>query len=62
MRRESGYYWIKVAENRGWEVAYWDSYYDHWDLCGDSIPGENEFLLQIDERRIERKDKQNGIS
>lgn len=49
--RESGFYWVKIHDDYGWEVAKYDSESNEW-LCFESEYFVDEELQEIDEKMI----------
>ena len=62
MKRESGYYWIRLSERiprdtvPEWEVAYYDD--EGWYSIWDGGTYNDDEVKEIDERRIIRNENQ----
>ena len=55
-KRESGFYWVKVAGRPPeWWVAQYFETTGTWSVCALSGKFEDWCFLEIDERRIERQ-------
>lgn len=52
-KREEGYYWVEFYTG-GWEVAYWDSLVQCWQICGVEVTVDDEAFKAIDEQKINR--------
>lgn len=53
-KRKQGYYWIKRAGKKKWQIAFWDREYRAWYLPGSGIGFIDDEMFEIDERKIER--------
>jgi hypothetical protein len=51
-KRESGYYWVKIASS--WIVAFYNLDYKCWRVMDNSNSFKDNDFYEIDERKIER--------
>ena len=56
IKRETGYYWVKIHEVSEWEILWYSQSYTSWQDGEEIICYDDEDLFEIDERKIERKD------
>lgn len=54
VKRQPGYYWVRLGTEDRWEVAQWDAEYGAWYAAGCESAMFDSILAEIDERRLER--------
>lgn len=52
MDRKTGFYWVRI--NDDWEVAKYNSRFNHWEVVGFSAEWYDSDLDEIDEMPIDR--------
>lgn len=52
MKRESGYYWVKLSTT--WVICFWDKARQFWYMAGKYGGLTSDYFTEIDERKIEK--------
>lgn len=54
-KRESGYYWVKYDyfSSTKWEIAFYDSMFNEWHLCGLNMDYSDNDFTEINETKIQ---------
>ena len=58
--REEGFYWVLRRAERGWEIAEW--FRGNWWLIALEKWFKETDFRRIDERRIEREERDGGVA
>jgi hypothetical protein len=53
--RKSGYYWVKLPVNYGWQIGLYTTVDRLWSFFVTSRQYTDKLLIEIDEREITRK-------
>lgn len=55
MKREPGYYWVKLRYTRKWSIAFWVG--EFWIKLDTRFKGQDNDLQKINETRIKSPDE-----
>lgn len=60
-KRKSGFYWVLLNEDKGWEVAEYFEELEQWQLIGTNISYYDNEFDTIDERHVLKSEYKNDF-